>query len=147
MLFTPTPWSDALEHGVLWMDHQHRALVELNAQLFRDYKAGNTDGRMDATLAELHHYIRSHFGLEEAYMREYGYPETDAHRKQHREFVEELEEFVRDTEELGDETGALSIPTLCVEIDRWIIEHIRETDGALARFIREREAGELRAAG
>jgi len=139
MTFHPTPWSENLEHGLSWMDDQHRSLIELNERLYRDFEAGNSEARLAQAFRALKEYVRVHFAAEERYMAEYAYGQAAEHTREHETFVLGLERFIEETAELDDIGDELSIPSLCMEVEQWLVEHILVTDRELARFVHERE--------
>ncbi len=139
MTFKPTQWSESLELGILWMDHQHRTLVEMSGRLYHDFEKGETEGHLQPAFEFLCDYARGHFELEEKYMVEYGYSLSELHCQEHKQFVDTLERFITETGGLRSGDDELSIPSLCIELESWILMHIYDSDRELASFIRERE--------
>jgi hemerythrin len=67
-------------------------------------------------------------------MRRWSYPGYDAHATEHRRLLEELRSM-----ESGQVSGGLDITEeLLASLRKWLTEHIRVMDHALARYLRER---------
>lgn len=125
-------WTPDLSTGISWQDYQHQEFLKFTNNLFDDFYANK--GYVDIQPAVLHleKYARDHFRIEERYMKLFQFPETEAHLTQHKAF----REFVKNMKEI-DENSALEGARLCNKLNNWFIEHIRETDQALGRFLEE----------
>ncbi|MGQ9365569.1 bacteriohemerythrin [Azospirillum sp. ST 5-10] len=124
-------WTDALATGVPALDREHAALVALVQRLDDPARA---DGRaavralLDALTAE----ICRHFDEEERLMHASRYPDTAAHEEAHALLLKQLNNFValQDTQAEGWANAHV------VDfVGRWLIDHIREDDGRLGRFL------------
>lgn len=82
---------------------------------------------------ELVGYAVTHFRTEEKYFDQFGYPETDSHKKEHSDFIKKVAEFKNEFE-----TGrvGLSIPVMNFLSD-WLQNHIKETDKKYGPFFNE----------
>ncbi|MDP2299758.1 MAG: bacteriohemerythrin, partial [Actinomycetota bacterium] len=79
-------------------------------------------------------YTRTHFATEEAYFDRYGYPEADAHKAQHQDFVGRVEDFKR-----GFDEGRLFLSLDVMDfLGQWLIEHIQGSDKEYGPFLNER---------
>jgi len=65
-----------------------------------------------------------HFSTEENYMQQWNFPQTDAHKLEHKAFVEQVAQFQKDFQ-AGK--AALSVQVLKFLKD-WVSNHIKETD-------------------
>ena len=137
MTMTPTPWSKELETGLIWQDFQHRELV---INLHRLYKA-ILEKRDQESVREIVHfldiYVKSHFGLEEQYMRAHGYPETEQHLKEHDAFRASY----RGLKVFYEEPSELSGTMLCYDLNEWVVNHIQTTDRRLGEFLARQGGG------
>jgi hypothetical protein len=131
----PTPWRPELATGIREIDAQHEELLVQVVALGDAARDGNLS-RADDSLAYLERYASEHFSTEERYMREFAYPDREAHRSLHVDFAAELE--ARKAAYAADRSRA----TLLVELSGWMLawlgEHVLGADGEMARFIRSR---------
>ncbi len=97
----PVPGEDAhcllKDVGVNRINRQHLRLasyaVEFNQLVdeLREREPGSEDWRrIDALFSRVLRFVETHFREEEALMREQGYPDYGAHKKQHEKFEREL---------------------------------------------------------
>jgi hemerythrin-like metal-binding protein len=83
---------------------------------------------------------REHFVSEQALMQRWSYPGYDAHAAEHRRLLEELRSLASGPGNGGPDVSE----ALVASVRKWLTDHIRVMDHALARYLRERlqEAGE-----
>jgi hemerythrin len=129
-------WSPALAVGIEEIDAQHRELFRRAGSLLEGIRRGDP-GEVDELVDYLHSYAVSHFGAEEAAMREARYPGYSRHKAQHDRFIEDLLAISEEHDERG---GA----RVAAQIDRWLSswlrEHVTQTDTELGRFLAQRSA-------
>jgi len=127
-------WSDKLLTGVKEADEQHKKLVSLINELYDAMKQGKGKEVIDKTLDELVRYAGYHFTTEETLMSKYGYPELQAHKKEHEAFKAKIKEFM--------EKKAKGEVTLTVEVmnflKEWLVKHIMGTDKKYGPFLVEK---------
>ncbi len=111
---------------LIWQDTQHQALF----RLIDDIKVEPFDR---AVLSRLQLYAEHHFVLEEAYMVELGFPETEDHIKAHDRFREELCDML-DTNLPFNK--ALQ-DSLSLFLSEWLRLHVLGIDKKLEAFILE----------
>ncbi len=83
-----------------------------------------------AVLMELKHYTETHFDREEELMKKHDYPDIDAHRVQHEEMKQKIDEFLEkfDAEDVAVSKDALHY------LENWLINHIGITDKKYTDF-------------
>lgn len=127
-------WSDKLETGVKEADDQHKKLVGLINDLYDAMKQGKGREVIDKVLDELVKYAWYHFTTEETLMSKYGYPELQAHKREHEAFKAKIKEFL--------EKKAKGEITLSVEVisflKDWLVKHIMGTDKKYGPFLIEK---------
>jgi len=128
MNFTPD-----LEIGVANIDSQHKELFErINAVMLSGTKAASKE-ETDKTVKMLEDYVVKHFRDEEALMLKHKYPEMDAHKQLHKDFIKSFGELKSEYAKNGPS------PVLTLQINKsiisWIVKHIRTSDMALGQFI------------
>ena len=114
-------WHDSLNTGVDLLDRQHKDLLATVAELRRLGGRGSllkSAQIMDA----LRVYVTVHFATEEDLMRQYGYPDLEAHIHEHRNFVSRLDALMQENIR-HDNTGQL------VEFfEHWLENHLCHAD-------------------
>ena len=124
--------------GIPEMDAQHARWIHL-IEVFR---AAAENHLRDASgvaaarqaLHALLEYTHSHFGSEEALLREYNYPELDDHCVMHDKLTTEIEKLFN---ELDTRKAAIAPLKLNLLVTVWLFEHIMEHDKAYANFLRQ----------
>jgi hemerythrin len=126
-------WTKELSVGVEEIDVQHQELFNrINALL----SACETDLYSQEThelMGFLHTYVLEHFTAEETLMRTAGYPDEEAHRRQHLGFCRRLSEL--DRELLALPEPGLILNQLNEMVVDWLYEHICMEDRKLGEFL------------
>ncbi len=125
------PWLDKYNTNVEIIDNQHRKLVGLLNNLASAMSEGKGNKVMGQTLKELIDYSVYHFEEEEKYFDQVDYPHAEIHRKEHRLFIEKMNQIKADME--------VNKMGLSVELMRflkdWLIDHINDTDQKLGGLL------------
>jgi hemerythrin-like metal-binding protein len=121
------PWSNLYSIGVQEIDDQHRVLVGLINRLGAAAEDAANSGLVRDILASLVTYIGEHFANEERLMREYGYPNADAHIAAHGRLADRVEKMVAQQ----DQGMTPTLDELIIFLRQWLISHILQTDRAL----------------
>ena len=129
-------WKDEYNVGIDSIDQQHRKLVNLINQLQTavDYSTGEEFER--EALDELVDYTKTHFGYEEGLMEEYGYPDFEPHKAQHRKMIAKVEEVLAEYEQDHDRAMDNAVTFL----KNWLINHINGTDKQYSSYLIEKGA-------
>ena len=126
-------WKPSLSVGVEEIDAQHQELFR-RAGLFVESLASASRQDTGILLSFLRLYCVSHFGAEEAWMRETDFPGTAAHSKQHDGFIRDLMAL---TEQHEKPRGPGLQPQRVAEwLERWLTTHVTRTDTELARHLK-----------
>ena len=80
-------WSDEYSVNVKIFDDEHKKLFELCHEFIESLNKGKGKETLAKTFDQLIDYTCTHFSSEEALFEEYGYPETEAHIKEHKELA------------------------------------------------------------
>jgi hemerythrin len=121
-------WKDEFETGIVYIDYEHRRLVELINRTCDNLGPESSEDRVAECLGDLYAQICAHFALEEQLMREKKYELYDLHKTDHEKLLEELR-FMMDAFEAGAcETCG---KTLDECLSSWFHKHFRTED---ARF-------------
>ncbi len=125
-------WTPSLAVGIPEIDAQHEELFRRAGRFLAALEAPSRQ-EVGILLSYLRLYAVAHFGAEEAWMREIGYPGYRRHHEEHDRFVKDLLAFSAEHERKGRLGVA---PERVAEwLRRWLEEHVSRTDGELARFV------------
>lgn len=130
-------WSEGLCVGVSSIDEQHKQLTGLINEFYQAFAAGRDKELLDRLIASLADYVAAHFGAEEALMAQTAYPDSAAHKAEHREFLDKTIGFLVASTEGREE---LSSEVLDYLTDWWIT-HIRGTDMRLGEHLKAKGVG------
>ena len=123
-------WGPAFSVNVKEIDAQHRKLVELVNRLHAAIETGSAGREGAGILNELIDYTIYHFGTEEKYFKEYGYPDSDLHRSIHEDLAKKVMAF----KEKFDQGKAMLSYELLRFLKEWLTNHICVTDKKYSSF-------------
>ena len=126
-------WSDALLLGYPAMDRTHEAFVRTVEALRHA-----PDELLVDRLAALREHLEAHFGEEDRWMTETGFPPRDCHIDEHAAVLNS----VREVQALLDQGGDVEpCRRLADELVRWFPGHADYLDSALAAWMCKRRHG------
>ena len=128
-------WSDDLSVHIDEIDKQHQALLKMINRLHQASLSGDWSKEivtLTDVLLGLIAYLEYHFSTEERYMIDAEYPEYDAHRNEHSNFVQEVADF---TDAFKNGTQGLSEEMLTFLKD-WYLDHVTHTDKKFGAYIK-----------
>ncbi|MBK9519995.1 MAG: hemerythrin family protein [Anaeromyxobacter sp.] len=126
-------WRPEYSVGIDEIDAQHQELFR-RAGLFIESLQRQSRQEVGILLSFLRLYAVTHFGAEEAWMREASYPGTLEHEKQH-------DRFIKDILALSDQHEKPRGPGIEPDrvagwLEKWLKNHVTEVDADLARHLR-----------
>lgn len=124
-------WKDQYSVGIKHLDEQHQKLVEMINELHQSMRRGEGKSLIETILDKMKAYTAIHFKSEEKLFEQYSFPKTSEHKKEHREFVGKVLEFIQKYEK-GD--AFLSIEIINFLKD-WLINHILGSDKEYGPFL------------
>lgn len=127
-------WDDTLATGHKLIDTQHKELFSRVNRLLTACADGHGRGAVIETLAYLEDYTRKHFAAEEQEMRGARYPDLEAHRRAHLEFIGSVAELRDEVEKAG--TGTYLVVTTNRVVVDWLLGHVKKRDKAFAEWLR-----------
>ena len=74
-------WNDSLSVNVAEIDQQHRKLIAMINELNDAMKIGKGKDVLGGIVNSLISYTATHFKTEEKYFAQFGYPDTEDHKK------------------------------------------------------------------
>jgi hemerythrin len=124
-------WTEKLSVGVGQFDEEHKRLIGLLNELAEAMSTGHGKQALGPILDALIVYTKTHFDNEERLMKLRGYPEYEAHKKEHDALNKQVLD-VRAKFQAGA-TSALSIE-LMTFLKSWLSKHILGTDQKYTAF-------------
>lgn len=118
-------WGDEYSVGVPSLDEQHGKMVSLLNQLHDGMMTGTDKIALGGILQALITYTLMHFTYEEELLVRTGYPDCDAHQKEHAELIQQIQGIRHDCD--TDGPRAVTIPVLSF-LANWVTNHILGTD-------------------
>lgn len=127
-------WNPSYSVKVSSCDAEHKKLFALINDLYEAMRVGKGSTVIGKVLDELQGYTVYHFTAEEELMVRAGYPELQAHRKQHQEFVARVGQFKQELTE-----GATGQAVAASEfLNNWLVNHIQRTDKEYSSHLNSR---------
>ena len=123
-------WDDSYSVKVTEIDMQHQKLVAMINELHDAMKDGRGKEVIGKLIIDLIGYTATHFKTEEKYFDQFGYPETDSHKKEHAAFVQKISEF-KDGFEKGQLSLTIDVMNFLMD---WLLKHIKGADMQYSRF-------------
>ena len=125
-------WGPKYHIGLTTIDDQHKVLVDLINELYKEFGSTKNKKTIKRVLKELLEYTIYHFGNEEEMFRKYGYEETPKHKEQHEKFIARIRDFKTDFER----GNALLSFDLIDFLKGWLLNHILKTDVKYVPFLK-----------
>jgi hemerythrin-like metal-binding protein len=122
--------------GITAIDEQHGELFDIANEVVVASQASLHPELFDVALSFLVGYTAYHFAAEETAMAQAGYPGGGAHASVHGQLREKVVDIVLRVRRQGPtQQSQADIVSL---LEDWVVVHVRESDRAFARFVRER---------
>jgi hemerythrin len=123
-------WDDSYSVGVCEIDGQHAKLIGYVNELHEAMSQGKGRDVLKGVIDGLAEYTMTHFGTEEKYFAEFDYPDAEAHKQEHWEFLKRVAEF-----KIGYDEGrhGVSIEVMMFLRD-WVQKHIKGSDKKYGPF-------------
>jgi hemerythrin-like metal-binding protein len=125
-------WNEHLSVGIERFDLEHREMIAVINDLDAAMQRGEGAQALGDLLRRLVDYTRRHFRSEEETLEAHGYPDLDAHRREHRSLEEQVLDL-QDAYEGG--RRSLSVQTMTFLRD-WLKNHIMGCDHRYGPFLR-----------
>ena len=123
-------WTDELSVGVELFDNDHKELISLANRLHDSITVRAQQGVMSSLLNDLLKYTIFHFGHEEGFMLQYGYPGYGKHKMEHEALVRKVEDYIEQVSQ-GKTSISLSLMGFLKE---WLVNHIMGSDKDYVEF-------------
>jgi hemerythrin len=127
-------WQPNFSVSVKEIDDQHQYLISLINNLYAAMQSGQDREALGKLINQLVIYAAMHFAKEEHYFDLLGYPESDAHKREHDAFEMKVTEF-EDNFKYGKQDMSIDVMNfLC----NWLVDHIKGSDKKYGPFLNER---------
>lgn len=127
-------WGDEYKVNVRELDAQHFKLVELVNNLDKAIIEGTEAGSVGTTLNGLLDYTAYHLIFEEKILKMYGYPEFEAHRREHDELSWKVLDL-RSRYNSGDHVEPIEVLEF---LTGWLKNHIMNSDKRYGTFLNQK---------
>ena len=135
-------FDETLVTGNEIIDSQHKELIDKINELVRSCETSTELSTAVKTLNYLADYTDFHFSAEEKLQEEIGYPGIEEHKKQHKEFIQTIEDL---HDMLSEEEGPTKEFSEKVneKVIEWLYKHIKGFDRSVAEYKNLRHNSEL----
>jgi hemerythrin-like metal-binding protein len=127
-------WRKRYATNIPSIDAHHQGFFKILRMLQDATHNGQMDAEVGPILEFLEKSSRVHFEGEETFMRRIGFPETEAHAREHARFTAHLRHL-----KTGLDRGDAGIPgDLVLMLHGWLKDHILQQDMVFAEYVRAR---------
>jgi hemerythrin len=121
-------WKPEMSVGRDQLDRDHKGIIKALNELSA-LRESHDDDKVQPVLSRLLNYTVSHFGREEAYMREIGFSRIGEHEQQHDQFIQKIQFFLS---EYREGRRSMLASEMADFLRAWLVEHIMSEDKAYA---------------
>jgi hemerythrin len=139
-------WTAQQNLGIEAIDQQHRKIVDYINQLDDAHCNGDPREEIASVISQLIDYTQTHFAFEESMLEEAKYPDINAHKEVHNQFIQRVSDY-----QLRFNRGediALELSSLLVI---WLFNHIKRDDANYVKSVKahhqEQQSGLLKKKG
>ena len=130
----PVVFNDSLKVGNVIIDQEHEILIDYINLLQMSVVNETSDTLLKKVLQGLVEYTKTHFFVEEEFMKAFSYPDQSAHRAAHEAFRHKLTHVLREVDR--GETNVSG--ELLQFLIHWLTEHILKVDKKLSAFLADK---------
>src|SRR3972149_6225252 len=123
-------WSEKMSVGIPELDADHKELIRVINQLAADANEASRLGAVRQSLFALLRYAEFHFAREEKVMAACRHIGVEAHKRQHKDFVDRIGELNRRFDQDPDGSALVVNEALLQFLQDWLNHHILIEDKA-----------------
>ena len=118
-------WDNSLTVGFDLLDDQHKKLVAMINELIEGCKKGEAEAQAAIlqTFEKVVDYTKTHFTEEEKYLAQVAYPDLEAQKKMHHQFLFEIVNLITEVD-----SGKTAPITMAGFLKDWLLNHIAKAD-------------------
>ena len=124
-------WDESYSVKIESIDEQHKKLIDMLNEFYNNIQSKSSKESIAKLLNQMKAYAMFHFETEERYMKQYGFPEHDFHKKEHNEFIEK----VKDIEKRFNAGELIVSFEITNYLKKWLKDHINGTDKRYSWFL------------
>ena len=125
-------WTAELSVGIDSIDEQHKKLVNMINALNDAMLTNSSHELLGKIFTGLAAYTQKHFAYEENMFAEYGYADSEEHKRQHNELIAQVIEL---KEKFIANPQRIMSADLMLFLKRWLTNHIMRTDKEYSEFL------------
>lgn len=129
-------WNETLAVGVGQIDEQHKELFERMNELLESCNQGKGKDAVRHMIGFLEEYVVEHFTAEEKLQKASGYPQYEAHKAMHAEYLRNVADLRNRLDEHGP-TLPFVIAVNKTVVD-WLTTHIAKVDKGLGQYLQSK---------
>ena len=118
-------WKEAFNTNIPVLDRQHRKIFAVLNRLYDAVQTPVDKKYVLQSLREMNEYSNLHFTTEERLMSQYGYPELETQKEQHKYYRDQM--VVQLTRAFFEEKEAVCLNSLQF-LRNWFLDHILQED-------------------
>lgn len=123
-------WNEDLSVNIDSIDEQHKKLIVMINDFYNNVSTRSSKENISILIAAMKKYTLEHFSYEEKYMKQFGYPDYEEHKKEHDSFVTRVSEI----EKMFLEGKHFVSLEATVFIKDWLKDHIQGADMKYSDF-------------
>ena len=124
-------WKETYSLNVEEVDNQHKKLVELINDLHGAMISGKAKESLGKILSALIDYTLYHFATEEKFFDQYEYPDSNSHKKQHQDLVQQVA-ALQQKFEAGEKVLTIDVMNFLRD---WLNDHILGSDKKFGPYL------------
>ncbi len=124
-------WDENLSVKIDSIDEQHKVLVDMINDFYEKIRTKAANELISELIKKMKNYTVVHFTTEERYFKQYNYPDFEAHKKEHQDFVDK----VVDLEKRFNSGKVILSFEITNFLKEWLINHIQGTDMKYTNFL------------
>lgn len=124
-------WNDSYSVNISEIDTQHQNLVGILNKLHDAMQNGKAREVLDEVLNEMANYTQYHFETEEKYFDLYDYPDSEKHKAEHKELLNQTAELMKKFN-AGERVITIDLLNF---LKGWLHEHIAGSDNDYGPFL------------
>lgn len=124
-------WDEKYSVNIEVLDEQHKKIIRILGHLFDEMGKKRSPEFLGGVIRELMQYAEEHFAAEEIFLKQYGFPGYDQHKKEHESFEAKVTVFQKDFE-AGKETLTIEVVNF---LTGWFDHHFSMTDQGYVSFL------------
>ena len=124
-------WNNSLSVNIKSIDNEHKEFIAMLNEFYDNIVLESNKKNISEILKKMKDYSIYHFSNEEEELKRYGYPGFEAHKKEHGNFIEKVNEMEK---RFIDGKLILSLELITFLKD-WLQNHIMVSDKRYSEFL------------